>query len=317
MLADAPPIHAQVIGHSVRHRALRLVRVGAETPGAHAVRVLVVGCVHGTERAGLPVVQALRRATPPAGVQLLLLDAANPDGCARGTRGNARGVDLNRNFPWGWRRQGGIYASGSGPASEPETKAIMSLIRRERPRVTIWFHQHMDLVDRTRGSDPAIIARYARTARMRVRTLPRLPGTATRWQEHVRPSSTAFVVELPAGTLSRAAVRRHVAAVQAVVGAVAGASAPSTTGASTRSAVSPRQPRFAKPGPWLTFASPGMCRRGVRPATSSARPKRSSSPDDADHTGPAACSIASRTSSENSRRTWRSTSKPVQLTTKS
>jgi protein MpaA len=214
MLAAAPPpIHAEVIGHSAQRRPLRLVRIGA--PGAPR-RVLVVGCVHGTERAGLTVTRALRHVTPPAGTQLLVLDAANPDGCARGTRANARGVDLNRNFPWGWRAQSGIFASGPAPASEPETKAIMKLIARERPGVTLWFHQHMDLVERTRGSDATIIARYARTAHMRVRTLARLPGTAPRWQEHAQPTSTSFVVELPAGRLPRAAVGRHVAAIAAV-----------------------------------------------------------------------------------------------------
>jgi protein MpaA len=213
MLAAPPPIHAEVIGRSVQHRPLRLVRIGAASAPR---RVLVVGCVHGTERAGLRVTRALRHVTPPAGTQLLVLDAANPDGCARGTRANARGVDLNRNFPWGWRRQGGIFASGPTPASEPETKAIMALIARERPGVTLWFHQHMDLVERTRGSDAALVARYARTARMRVRTLARLPGTASRWQEHALPKTTSFVVELPAGSLSSAAAGRHVAAIAAV-----------------------------------------------------------------------------------------------------
>jgi protein MpaA len=207
------PLHAEVVGHSVEHRPLRVVRVGS----ARAPRkVLVVGCVHGTERAGLQITAQLRRATPPRGTQLLVLDAANPDGCARGTRANARGVDLNRNFPWGWRAQRGVFASGPEPASERETQAIMALITRERPRVTIWFHQHMDLVERTRGADPQVIRRYARTARMRIRTLPRLPGTASRWQEHVLPATTSFVVELPAGRLAPTAVRRHVAAVAAV-----------------------------------------------------------------------------------------------------
>jgi protein MpaA len=212
MLAPPPPIHAEVVGRSVQQRPLRLVRIGDDDAPR---RVLVVGCVHGTERAGLAVTRALRQARPPAGTQLLVLDAANPDGCARGTRGNARGVDLNRNFPWGWRRQAGIFASGAGPASEPETRAVMRVIARERPGVTIWFHQHMDLVERTRGSDPAIVARYARIAHMRVRTLARLPGTAPRWQEHALPRTTSFVVELGAGSLSRAAVRRHVAAIVA------------------------------------------------------------------------------------------------------
>jgi protein MpaA len=214
MLAAAPPpLHAEVIGHSTQHRPLRVVRIG---PVGAPRRVLVVGCVHGTERAGLPVARALRQTTPPPGTQLLVLDDANPDGCARGTRANPRGVDLNRNFPWGWRAQTGVFASGPKPASEPETRAIMRFITRERPGVTLWFHQHMDLVERTTGSDATIISRYARTARMRVRTLARLPGTAPRWQEHVLPRSTSFVVELPAGRLTAAAVRRHVAAIAAV-----------------------------------------------------------------------------------------------------
>jgi murein peptide amidase A len=211
--APAPAVAAQVIGYSVRARPLRLVRIGGQ--GA-PTKVLVVGCIHGTERAGLAVTRALRRAVPPRGVELLVLDALNPDGCARSMRANADGVDLNRNFPWGWRCQAGIYASGPKPASEPETRAAIDLILRERPKVTIWFHQHMNLIDATRGSDPAIIRRYATTVRMRALRLAPLPGTATRWQNHRLTDTTSFVVELPAGTLPPAAVRRHVSAIAGV-----------------------------------------------------------------------------------------------------
>lgn len=212
-LSSPPPVVAEVVGRSVRRRPIRVVAVGRRDARA---KVLVVGCIHGTERAGLAVTRALRRVTPPAGSAFLVVDAINPDGCARGTRGNARGVDLNRNFPWGWRRQSGIFASGPKPASEPETRAAMRLIDRERPRVTIWFHQHMSLIADTPGSDPAIIRRYATLSRLPAVRLTRLPGTATRWQNHHHATSTAFVVELPAGPMSAIAIRRHISAISAV-----------------------------------------------------------------------------------------------------
>jgi hypothetical protein len=43
-----------------------------------------------------------------------------------------------------------------------------------------------------------------------------LPGIATRWQNRTQPGTSAFVVELPGGPLSRAEARRHARAVRAV-----------------------------------------------------------------------------------------------------
>src|SRR4051794_6821225 len=87
---------ALVIGHSVHGRPITSLHVPGPGP-----RVLVVGCVHGDECAAQPVVRALARAH--AREDMWLVATANPDGTARGTRANANGVDLNRNFASGWR----------------------------------------------------------------------------------------------------------------------------------------------------------------------------------------------------------------------
>jgi hypothetical protein len=55
---------------------------------------------------------------------------------------------------------------------------------------------------------------------MRARRLAPLPGTATRWQNHLLTNASSFVVELPAGALRATAVRRHVRAVGAVAALV-------------------------------------------------------------------------------------------------
>src|SRR5436305_371644 len=89
---------------------------------------------------------ASRRSPSPRGVDLWIVPDLNPDGVAAGTRQNARGVDLNRNFPWRWRPLGGVYDSGPRALSEREARIARTLILRLHPRLTVWFHQHLDLV---------------------------------------------------------------------------------------------------------------------------------------------------------------------------
>jgi beta-N-acetylhexosaminidase len=212
---------ALLFGHSAEHRPLTATRVG-DGPA----KVLVVGSIHGTETAGEPVIARLRRMRPPAGVELWLVDSVNPDGVRRGTRQNAHGVDLNRNFARRWRGGGrafDTYFPGRRAFSEPESQAVRRLVRRIRPDVTIWYHQHLRMVDVTRGSDKALVRGYARRVGLPARTLPLLSGTATSWQNTTFPGTSAFVVELPAGRLSAHDVERHAAAVEATGEAVAGA----------------------------------------------------------------------------------------------
>ncbi len=111
-----------MLGRSAEGRPILLSRVGDR--GAER-RVLVVGAVHGNEPAGRAVVRELRRGPAPDGAELWLIHDLNPDGTAAGSRQNARGVDLNRNFPHRWRAQGrpfDAFHSGARPLSERESR---------------------------------------------------------------------------------------------------------------------------------------------------------------------------------------------------
>jgi protein MpaA len=202
-----------VIGHSVRGRPIAARVLG---PDAAPRRLLLVGCIHGNECAGTAILSALARRPVPVGVQLWLVPELNPDGTAAGTRQNAHGVDLNRNFPYRWERiTDPTYDSGPRPASEPETRAAMALIRRIRPAVTIWYHQHMDLTDMA-GGDNGVARRYAQLSGLRATCLGIVHGTAPAWSNHLLPGTAAFVVELPAGPVTPTALARHLRAVRAM-----------------------------------------------------------------------------------------------------
>ena len=146
-------------GRSVEGRRIVAVRRGrADAP----VRLLVSGSTHGTEPAGHAIVARLRKMHPPEGVQVWTVRTFNPDGARHGTRQNARGVDLNRNFPYRWRAGGrpfDTYYPGPRAASEPETRAQIRLIRRLKPDLTIHYHQALGLVDLTSGASPALVLR--------------------------------------------------------------------------------------------------------------------------------------------------------------
>lgn len=136
------------IGRSVEGRP---IEVGCLGTGADTV--LVVGGLHmGPEaHSSELVVELARRAWAgelriPAATQLCLIPALNPDGLVRGTRTNARGVDLNRNWPslnWNadaYHPEGGAVSGGSEPLSEPETRALWDYILQSRPDAVLVMH---------------------------------------------------------------------------------------------------------------------------------------------------------------------------------
>jgi protein MpaA len=212
-VAVAPP-HVAHLGRSTDGRRIDAV----EVRGAHASRVaLVVGCIHGDEPAGIAVARALARGPAAVGLDLWIVPDLNPDGVAAHRRGNAHRVDLNRNFPYGWRPlgpPGSQQYAGPHALSEPESRLARRLIRRLRPSVTIWFHQPLGVTDLS-GGDPSIERRFAALSGLPAQRLTRYPGSAPTWQDHRFRGTTAFVVELPR-RVGPAAVARYAAAARAV-----------------------------------------------------------------------------------------------------
>jgi hypothetical protein len=201
----------QTIGRSVKGRRITLTVVGSPTAKK---RVMVVGEIHGNERGGVPIAKAIAKAKAPAGVAYFVVSYPNPDGAARNTRGNARRVDLNRNFP-GWKRNGrpgSVYYPGRGALSEPESGAMYTAIKKIKPTAFVTYHQHLNVIDFCGGAK-TVGATYARRTRMKYTQLPSYPGSQATWLHKAYPATTVMTVELPA-RVSTAMVRRHVAALK-------------------------------------------------------------------------------------------------------
>lgn len=202
----------RVLGYSEEHRPIVATLVAS---GRARRSMLVVGSIAGDEPGGTAVARALVALGAVSGLRLRLIPDMNPDGAARARRGNADGVDLNRNFPYRWRRfagSGSRYYPGSRPASELESRAVKAFISRLRPGLTVWLHQPYALIDDSQGPRWAeqLLSRATGTPLAR---LADYPGSAIGWEDHLIPGS-AFDLELPGGQLSGASAHRYAEAIR-------------------------------------------------------------------------------------------------------
>ncbi|HPU13091.1 MAG TPA: DUF2817 domain-containing protein [Aeromicrobium sp.] len=194
-------VRRQVIGKSVKGRPI--VAYFRGDPSAKHV-VLVLGQMHGDERAGprtaRHIIENLR---PSAGTGLWVISTMNPDGFAKGTRTNARGVDLNRNWPTsGWKRgvKGSRTYGGSRRASEPETRALIRFLELYRPDYIASIHQPLNGIGKS-GKDVRFEKRLAANLGLKRKTFSvgkgnKVAPTMTSWYNHrLGRSGTAITIE--------------------------------------------------------------------------------------------------------------------------
>jgi len=161
-------------GQSAEGRTLWRFELGTRDPGAPSI--LLTALIHGAELIGsIALHEALsslgRSSVLLSSTRLVVMPIVNPDALAanmerlgRGRiayqRCNARGVDLNRNFPrvadvkssksWnplsGSRFRWSPYYMGPHPLSEPETQAVAAVASELRPELSLGFHSFGNLL---------------------------------------------------------------------------------------------------------------------------------------------------------------------------
>lgn len=109
--------------------------------------VLVIGVFHGDEPQGFYLINKYLEYNPDT--KLLMIPCLNKFGYENNTRVNSNGVDLNRNYPaknWILGGKDDFYG-GNEPASEEETKFIISVIEKYNPNAILTLHAPYKVVN--------------------------------------------------------------------------------------------------------------------------------------------------------------------------
>lgn len=170
------PTNIHAAGRSVQGRSIEY-----SIHGTGEQTVFILGAIHGNEPASAVLVTGLQNylsENPHLVVltyrRVVVLPVANPDGLAAGTRGNANGVDLNRNFPAANRINSAEF--GYIASCEPESKAIAKLINKYNPIRIISVHQPFGCVDYD-GPGEELAAAVAEICKLPILKLGSMPGS--------------------------------------------------------------------------------------------------------------------------------------------
>lgn len=201
----APAAEKEELGKSVEGRPI-VARSHGEADSPQTV--LLIASIHGSEPAGTPLVErfeAWLAAHPDRwrGRRVVVIPVANPDGYAQRKRTNARGVDLNRNFPAGNRVERSLH--GPAALSEPESRALMRALRAYAPDRVLSLHQPLECVDYDGpGEELAAAISAAIDGRLPVKRLGGRPGSLGSYVG-VDLGKPIITLELPKGVEARGA----------------------------------------------------------------------------------------------------------------
>ena len=176
----APGWRVEEYGRSRRGVPLQVYRPAHDGP----LDGLLAAAQHGEESETLLLARRVLERVPGLEARFAVVPVLNPDGVLAGTRQNAAGVDLNRNFPTPNWRPGPSFtyppgiapeerhrrnrrnrsSTGSGPGSEPETQGLIALVERLDVPVVVDLHAPLELILRTPNAPEALGRRLAARA---------------------------------------------------------------------------------------------------------------------------------------------------------
>lgn len=154
------------IGYSVQGRPIIAYYFGSGSS-----TVLFTGGMHGSERSGATTMQAWvtylqshAAEVIPEGKRVVVVPNTNPDAIIANSRNNANNANVDRNFPTAnWKANietsSGVLVNGGGTSagSEPETKALLTLTRQLKPRLSISYHAQGRLVGANKFGDSVAV----------------------------------------------------------------------------------------------------------------------------------------------------------------
>ena len=205
---------AQLQPSAARSVKGRTIWVRDIQPDNASLRVLVIGAIHGDELSSASLALHWIRlagqapADAPQAVHWRFIPALNPDGLFSQPprRVNARGVDLNRNFPTpNWAHEASLYWEkrtrkdprrypGRTPLSEPESRFVYDEMQRFKPQLIVSIHAPYGVLDFDGPSVPP-----ARLGRLYLDQVGIFPGSLGNYGG-VHKGVPVVTIELPNST---------------------------------------------------------------------------------------------------------------------